>query len=478
MTRPLYIKHNQKTTGLVIWCNKCKANVYDKCKESGKPLKQCSNGSKHVYKVYSFVPGSENSRKTKSLKTRNYDEAVKEAIRFHNEVKLKSSTELVQSESSIQTKHVHHPHITKSQRPTLLIQSIAKFVSHLRGENVPEHLKVERSEEYLKDVERHFERMVECLTGIGVETDTFLIDHVDDGVVGKIHSYLLHECQFSNRTYNKAVGYYSSLYRWYSEEYNVPLRNPFGKVKRKKINHTPQAITKEQFEQILNQITPENGTRNYENGVKKLRNLYRPWLKSAFQLALFSGRRREEIANLKFSDIIEEKDGVFLIRSEDLKVNRIQKRSEPEEKKYNYVPITPQLAQLLNDELGWSENKNTDRFIIAPEIIQNRAKLLTDGMSRGFSHFADQIAPDANLNFGSLRKTYISQMQVFSQGNAKVITGHSSDSVIQNHYLDPIVLAKTARNFEVFPERSERDVELEVARNRQPDHTNEKTIDR
>ncbi|MBP7166589.1 MAG: hypothetical protein KBB64_02920 [Bacteroidia bacterium] len=430
-----------------------------------------------MFKVISFVPGTENTRRTKSLKTRNYDEAVKEAIRFHKEVKQQTNQELMQTEIELPDKRTIHI-ATKVSRPTLMIQVIAKFVAHLRGENVPAHLRVDRSEEYLKDVERHFERMVACLTKNDIETDSFFIEQVNDDVVGKLYSFLIQEQKYSNRTFNKAIGYYSSLFRWYTEEYNIPLRNPFDKIRRKKTNHSPQAITKEQFEQILNQITPENGIRRYKNGIKKTRNVYRPWLKDAFQLALFSGRRREEITSMKFTDIIEEKDGVFLIQVEDIKVNRIQKRHEPEEKKYNYVPVTPQLMDLLIEELSWKENKNKDSYILAPEITHNRVKSMVGPLSRGFSHFADQVAPDANLNFGSLRKTYISQMQVFSNGNAKSITGHSSDTILQNHYVDPIVIAKTARNFSVFNDNPEREQELEQARNRQAEHSNNKSKDR
>ena len=212
MIKPLRIPHSQKTKGLVIWCNRCKSNVYDTCKESGAPLKQCENGDKHVFKVISFVPGTENTRRTKSLKTRNYDEAVKEAIRFHKEVKQQTNQELMQTEIELPDKRTIHI-ATKVSRPTLMIQVIAKFVAHLRGENVPAHLRVDRSEEYLKDVERHFERMVACLTKNDIETDSFFIEQVNDDVVGKLYSFLIQEQKYSNRTFNKAIGYYSSLFR-------------------------------------------------------------------------------------------------------------------------------------------------------------------------------------------------------------------------------------------------------------------------
>ncbi|MBK9638166.1 MAG: tyrosine-type recombinase/integrase [Bacteroidetes bacterium] len=477
MSKPLQIPKGKKLKGLIVFCNHCKQNVEDICKESKKKIKDCAFGKQHVFKVIAHVSGSKNQRKTKSLSTINIDEAIMEAIRFQQEVKeCKRDDNLQTGISTFEKREGGQSEINKDI-PVLLIECIAKYVSVLRGENVPEHLKVNRSEDYLKDIERHFERLIVCLETKKINTETLQLQNVNDSIVGLVYEYLLQDKQYSNRTFNKSITIYSSLFRWFNEEYNTQIRNPFNKVKRKKTHHTPKAITKEQYEQILNQITPENGIRHYEKGVKKTRNLFQPWLKDAIRLGAYSGRRREELLTMKYSDIIEDKDGVFLIKVEDIKVNRIQKREGTEEKKYNYVPVTPQLMELLN-ELGFEKHKGTDTFLIAPDLKSNRNKVMVDSLTRGFSHYADQVAPEENITFKSIRKTYASQMQIATNGNARQITGHSSDAVLKDHYIDPQLIAKMSREFEIFPSDSNRESELEKVRSDQQENKKGKELNR
>lgn len=67
--KPLLIPESKKWKGLVVYCYQCRTNVSEICKVSGKPIKQCQHGDKHVFKVYISVPGTKNQRKTKKLET-------------------------------------------------------------------------------------------------------------------------------------------------------------------------------------------------------------------------------------------------------------------------------------------------------------------------------------------------------------------------------------------------------------------------
>jgi hypothetical protein len=64
------------------------------------------------------------------------------------------------------------------------------------------------------------------------------------------------------------------------------------------------------------------------------------------------------------------------------------------------------------------------------------------------------------MKFGSLRKTYISNLAVYFNNRAKAITTHSSDTLIDWHYLDKKVITKSLRGFKVFPEKASREDEL------------------
>jgi hypothetical protein len=63
-----------------------------------------------------------------------------------------------------------------------------------------------------------------------------------------------------------------------------------------------------------------------------------------------------------------------------------------------------------------------------------------------------------------LRKTYITNLSLYMGGNAKAITGHSDDAVIDKHYLNKRAIAKVAQGYQVFPNEINRKHELEQIR--------------
>ena len=461
-TKPLYIPPSKKLRGMTVYCNKCKTDISELCKETGKSITKCPFGDRHVFKIYLHIPGTKNGRKTKTLDTRNIDEAMRLALEFQKEIygNINSGNEVktVVGKKENTIKEVKQK---ESNTPLLLIHAMARYIGFLNNEGVPAHRKKERSKDHIKNVELAFKNLAQCLTHKGYDLTNLEVLDINDNLVGDVYSYLS-EKKFANRTFNKYLSYYTSFLKWYADEYNSPIRNWFERINRKRVSVNPQSITLEEFEQLLKQITFENGERKYEQGVKHTRNFYRPWLADGFRLALETGRRREEVINLKFSDI-EEKNGVPLfIKSEDYKVNRIQHRDN-ESKKYIYIPVTKSLHELLM-ELGYGENKNQDKYILAPEVEITRKRIMSDVLSRGFSHYYNKLNTGRKLTFKSLRKTYITNLSLYMGGNTKAITGHSDDAVIERHYLDKQMVAKAAKNFQIFSKEPERIDELKDLR--------------
>ena len=449
----------RKWKGLTVYCYRCKTNVSKICKESGKPLSQCKHGESHVYKVYVHVRGTKNQRRTKKLDTRDLNEAIKQAIEFEQTVKSESvERNENQGKGKIQVVETQN-----KPRPVLLVQAFARYIGWLHNEGVPAHMIKERSEEHVKDVERVLKQFLESLKEKGHHIQSIRVEDINNELVGEVYSSLEGK-QISNRTFNKYFGYYTSFMKWYGEEYDIPIRNPFTKVHRKNLNPKPEAITHQEYVALLNRITPENGIKLYHQGVKTSRNLYRPWLIDGIRLGLETGRRREEIINLKWKDV-QIVDGTPLyICTPDLKVNRIQKRNREEEKKYIYIPVTESLRKLLK-ELAIKHPGSQDEYILAPEIQSKRGRVMSDVLSRGFSHYYDQLGTGRKLTFKSLRKAYITNLEIFMHGeNTRAITGHSGDGVIERNYLDKKEIAKASKGFCVFPEENERASELKEIR--------------
>ena len=449
----------KKWKGLKVFCYKCKTNVYEICKETDKPINRCPFGDKHAFKVYIHVAGTDNERKTKTLDTRDVNQAIKEAMAFEKDIKegkykVKTNKEKGNKE--------------EKNKPQLLIHALARYVGFLNNEGVPEHRQKERTQHHIKDVQRAATNLIQCWTNNGHDIKTLTVEMINDKMVGEVFKYL-EDKKIANRTFNKQLTYYTSFLKWYSEEYEIPVKNWFNQknINRKPINHDPQSISFEEFEAVLNQVRLENGSKEIGQTAKQKINMFRPWLADGFRLALETGRRREEVVTLKFSEIATEKNGTPLyIRIEDYKVNRIQKHNDEQSKSYIYIPVTDSLFSLLK-KLGYEENKDTDKYILAPDIIENREQRMSIALSNGFTHYYKKSNGEKDLTFKCLRKTYITSLDIYlRQGiNIKEISGHANNAVIDKHYLDKKELAKSLRGFKVFSNEPQRNEELEEIRN-------------
>ena len=66
---------------------------------------------------------------------------------------------------------------------------------------------------------------------------------------------------------------------------------------------------------------------------------------------------------------------------------------------------------------------------------------MMDFMSKAFTHYYAQLNTGKKLTFYDLRKTYISHLYASHGKDARIITGHSGDEVMLNHYIDGRVVA-------------------------------------
>lgn len=459
MVRPLNISPSKKWKTLTVFCYKCKTDVSDYCLESNKPLSKCPFADRHRFKVYVTLPKSGGARKTKTLDTRDVNEAIKEAIEFERQVK-----EGVVGTQARNTKpHLSLNSSTKPLETDSVASAIREYILWLRNEGVPSFMQRNRSEEYVKDIERKLNFLIVGLKEKGHDPAQLRLEQIDAKVVGDIFDYFQESAKFGSRTYNKHFSYFSSFLNWFSEEH-YKVRNWFDKVTRKEVISKPESINKQEVEALLPIITEKNGIQKYETGVKAERNFYRPYLRNAFRLALETGRRREELINMKWKDITDDPDGGF-IEVEDRKVNNIENRTSQEDKKYNYVPLTESLRQLIN-ELNYQKMRGFDKYILAPEIKDKRNKVMADLLSRSFSHFYKQLNTGRELTFKSFRKRYITSMAIYMRGSeiASNLIGHTNTQTTKGYYLDPKELAKALNGFQVFTCETERQEALEQVR--------------
>jgi len=106
----------------------------------------------------------------------------------------------------------------------------------------------------------------------------------------------------------------SEFINYFINNKGIQLRNYFSStnVQRKRIVSQNETISIKDFERLLSVITEDNGEQVLSTGEKKYH--YHNWLRDAFELALLSGGRRDEIMLMKFSDIIEQDGKLICIR--------------------------------------------------------------------------------------------------------------------------------------------------------------------
>ena len=420
----------------------------DVCRKTQRPLRNCRHGDKHRFKVIVTKEGTDNDRKCKTLKTRDYKEAIRQTEGFYEEIK-NSCVQKDGGHMSYNNLEVALPakKVTPNRESVLISNEMGRYISYLKAdpEIVHYHERDPRTPKHIDEVDRIFTRFAECMEKH--KKGYFTLNVFD---VGKEHAG--YYCQYMDdlglkeRTYNHSLSIFSTFYKWMNEFEQIEIRNPFATAKRKPMNTVVQIIELEEYRQLLEIVKRE------ELGIgvvgKEKKNFYRPWLQDAIELAMETGRRREEIVFMNWKDLIKKNDGKYSLKVEDIKVNRI-KRLKGDNKKYNWTPMTKGLLTLLK-RLGMDEHKRSDRFILAPDSDMTRESI-KNFITRAFKHYYRQLNSGKNLTFTCLRDTYTTYLvKLFGPDKARLITGHSGIKVMIDSYIDMGVLADAAENFKVF----------------------------
>jgi len=425
----LQIPKNKKTKGLYVFCNKCKS----KSKRQLLANAKCSHpADKQVFKTIITVAGTKSVR-TLSHNTRDLDIAIRESVEFEKEL------------IAIDYRKPDKNQI-KESNPVTLRGCTLLYLDFLENKNVYEHQKKIRSKPHLEQVALYLSRFEDSLEIIGINSETFLIRHITNKHVEIFHNYLLSQ-ELSNRTYNRHMDTVSELFNYLIQIKQYDLINYFSSinVKRKPVRSRIETISVKEFKKLLDTITPENGIEKTSLSNRDNTNRYFPWIRDAFELALYTGRRRDEIVNMKFSDIKEADGTPIYIETEDYKYNLRNNLYRAEEKKYNYTPIIKDLMNLLL-RLGYEKYKGSDRYLIAPESNKTRSTIKED-ISRSFTFYVEKLGLSKHITFKNLRKTYITLLNNFTHGSAESITGHSGQGIILRSYQDQKVFNNVLNNF-------------------------------
>jgi integrase len=372
-----------------------------------------------VYRVRIHIPGNSDSVRTKFLKANNYNDAVIECVDFEKELKANGYERSIvtHSETSIDYS---------------IGDAVVKYREYMSGESKYAHLKKNVSQGHIDESVRYCWLLVE---NVALRKNIKRTRPTDIDITDVSNFYKWAEEKYAPKTFNKVLIAVRAFFEFLIDIENIDMKNPFRKyVPKVATPPTIDTITEEEFNRILDAVDTFDPIQKL-GGKDESKNRYRHYLKDGFFLFLLTGGRREEVVDLKWSDIYSTPQGVKLFIIDNLKVKRMKKNNKECKK---YIGINVDLEDFLI-ELGMNEKIGTDEYILYPNRTSTTKTIMTD-LSRGFSHYKEGAGIKKDISLSNLRKTYLTWHHQVLGDDTGLVSSHSTTQVLEKYYLDPKVL--------------------------------------
>ncbi len=394
--------------GLKIFCRTCRVDN-----------SKCKHFDRQVYRVRIHIPGTRNSTKSYYLEAENYNSAVIECALIEKELIQNGFEKIRQIDSN-------------NLNDYNLGDAVIKYREYMSGKSKYAHLKKNISKEHIDECIRFCWRLVE---NVSLSKNIKRMRPADIKIEDVSNFYIWAEENYSSNTFNKCFIAVRAFFEFLIEVENIEMKNPFRKFTPKVIiPPNVDIITEDEFNLILSAVDTFNPIVKL-GGMGKIENRYKPFLKDGFKLFLLTGGRREEVVDLKWSDIYSSPQGVKLFIIDNLKVNRIKKDNKNRKK---YIAINVDIEEFLI-ELGMNEKIGKNEYILLPERDRSTKTLMND-LSKGFTHFKIGAGVTKDISLSNLRKTYLTWHHQILGDDTGLVSSHSTTQVLEKYYLDPKVL--------------------------------------
>ena len=394
--------------GLKIFCRTCRVDN-----------SKCRHYNRQVYRVRIHVPGTKNASKSFYLEAKNYNDAIIECALIEKEL-IQNGFEKVKQIDSV------------SLTDYCIGDAVVKYREYMQGESKYAHLKKSLTQEHIDECVRFCWKLVE---NVALTKNIKRTRPTDIKIEDVSNLYKWAEQNYSPTTFNKCFNAIRTFFEFLIDIENIEMKNPFRKFVPKVV--TPSnidIITEDEFNQILGAVDTYNPYITLRGKGEK-KNMFKPFLKDGFKLFLLTGGRREEVVDLKWSDIYSTPQGIKLFIFDNLKVNRIKKDSKERKK---YIGINADLEDFLI-ELGMNEKIGKDEYILSPKRDRSTKTMMND-LSRGFTHYKNGAGIKKDISLSNLRKTYLTWHHQILGDDTGLVSSHSTTHVLDKYYLDPKVL--------------------------------------
>jgi integrase len=394
--------------GLKIFCRTCRVDN-----------SKCRHYDRQIYRVRIHVPGTKNGTKSFYLEAKNYNDAIIECALFEKEL-IQNGFEKVKQIDSV------------SLTDYSIGDAVVKYREYMSGESKYAHLKKNLTQEHIDECIRFCWKLVE---NVALTKNIKRTRPTDIKIEDVSNFYIWAENNYGDRSFNKCFIAVRAFFEFLIEIENIEMKNPFRKFVPKVVTPTNiDIISEDEFNQVLAAVDTYNPYITL-GGKGEKKNLYKPYLKDGFKLFLLTGGRREEVVDLKWSDIFSTPQGVKLFIIDNLKVKRIKKNNKECKK---YIGINVDLEDFLI-ELGMNEKIGKDEYILYPNRTSTTKTIMTD-LSRGFSHYKEGAGIKKDISLSNLRKTYLTWHHQVLGDDTGLVSSHSTTHILDKYYLDPKVL--------------------------------------
>lgn len=293
----------------------------------------------------------------------------------------------------------------------------------------------------INNYELHLTHLEYALTKKSIDSGIAKVTAIDNRIAEIVFQYIK-KLSSSPVTQKNYFTTYKNFCNYIIDEEGIRINNPFNGWHFDKTERVNEVIYEKEFKELLKAIKMKPKTQKDSSG--KERNMYYDWLVDGIKLGLYTGARRQEVAAVRWSDIVPNRVtgdllGGFLLLS-DIKSTNIQKLSET---KVKPIEINEDLEEFLYKS-GYNQSKGSERYIVGPEYDRAFVK---DILSRSFAYYI-KFASKRNLSFSCLRKTWFTSLAVaVGNENASFMGGHTTKEVTVNHYINKMETAGTRGKF-------------------------------
>lgn len=409
MSGKLKIPTRNSLKGLKVFCTKCKLK---------NP--KCNHYDKHRFRMHVHVPGTSNKELTKVLDALDYKTAFDEGYEFKKQM--------------IACNYMRQINLQKVKSYTLP-SAILKYYQYLSGNHELTHLQKHVSQDYRDECIRYC-RYFSKIVAERIDLKSFDVANTLDTDVANFYEWA--DDKYASTTFNKMLKELKNFFNFLIDIEKIKMENPFKKYETKHVELAEiKSLSKSEYNKIIDAI--EMGPKIKTDSKGGTKNMYWPQLKEAFKLFLLTGGRREEVLTLRWSQLHDYEDGLKFFHIYNLKVNRSNKTKKSKASVIKrVVGVNADLMELLL-ELGYEEKKHTDDFIIYPDRSCT-VRTLMDRISKSFTHYKQIAEITSNISLKHLRKTYFTWLRVVLDKQTGLLSSHSSDEILERHYIDPTVL--------------------------------------